>query len=390
MTSLNKNRIESIDLLKGIVMVIMALDHTRDYFHSAAYLFNPTDATQSTLPIFFSRWITHFCAPTFSFLAGLSAYMVGKRKSPKELSVFLLKRGIWLVFIELTVVTFAWQFDPLFRINGFAVIAVLGFSMILLAGLIHLPKMVLWIFSVVLIFGHNLLDSVHFPGNFLWSCLHEAGIFYVLGGIKFYIDYPIIPWVGIMSLGYCFGTLYDTSFDAAKRRKMLNIIGFSAIALFVILRWSNIYGDPVKWVNIDGGARTLMSFLQISKYPPSLLYTLITLGGAFIFLANSEKLKGSLVNFFSTFGRVPFFYYIIHIYLIHLIAMLFAELSGFGWQLMVLPDWILESPGLKGYGFSLGVVYLVWIGVILALYPLCKKFDNYKSKHKEKSWLSYF
>jgi uncharacterized membrane protein len=390
MTSLNKNRIESIDLLKGIVMVIMALDHTRDYFHSAAYLFNPADPTQSTLPIFFSRWITHFCAPTFSFLAGLSAYMVGKRKSPKELSSFLLKRGIWLVFIELTVVTFAWQFDPLFRINGFAVIAVLGFSMILLAGLIHLPKTVLWIFSIVLIFGHNLLDGIHFPGSFLWSWFHEAAIIYVLGGIKFYIDYPIIPWVGIMSLGYCFGTFYDSSFDAIRRRKMLNIIGISAIVLFVVLRWSNIYGDPIKWINIDGGARTLMSFLQISKYPPSLLYSLITLGGAFIFLANSEKLKGKLVNFFSTFGRVPFFYYIIHICLIHLLAMLFAELSGFGWQLMVLPDWILESPELKGYGFSLGVVYLVWIGVILALYPLCKKFDNYKMNHKEKSWLSYF
>lgn len=389
MTSLTKNRIESIDLLKGLVMVIMALDHTRDYFHSAAYLFNPIDPTQSSLPIFFTRFITNFCAPAFCFLAGLSAYIIGKRKTLGELSIFLLKRGLWLIFIELTIVTFGWQFDIQFRINGFAVIAVLGASMIFLAGIIHLPRTFILIFSCVLIFGHNLLDTIHFPDNFLWAYIHEATIFTYSDGFKFYLDYPLIPWIAVMSLGYYLGSLYDKSFDSTKRKRILNTIGLSSIALFIVLRWSNIYGDPIQWMTLDSESKTLMSFLQISKYPPSLLFLLITLGIALLFLANSEHLKGKVVDFFCTFGRVPFFYYIIHIYLIHALAMLFAELSGFGWQLMILPDWILESPELKGYGFSLWVVYAVWFGVIISLYPLCKKFDNYKQAHKEKWWLSY-
>jgi uncharacterized membrane protein len=389
MTSLTKNRIESIDLLKGLVMVIMALDHTRDYFHSAAYLFNPTDPTQSTLPIFFTRFITNFCAPAFCFLAGLSASIIGKRKTLGELSIFLLKRGLWLIFIELTIVTFGWQFDIQFRINGFAVIAVLGASMIFLAGIIHLPRPVILIFSCILIFGHNLLDTVHFPGNFLWAYIHEATIFTYSDGFKFYLDYPLIPWIAVMSLGYYLGSLYDKSFDSTKRKRILNTLGLSSVALFIVLRWSNAYGDPIQWMILDSGSKTIMSFLQISKYPPSLLFLLITLGAALFFLANSEHLKGKVVDFFCTFGRVPFFYYIIHIYLIHALAMLFAELSGFGWRLMVLPDWILESPELKGYGFSLWVVYSVWIGVVISMYPLCKRFDNYKQKHKEKWWLSY-
>jgi uncharacterized membrane protein len=389
MTSLTKNRIESIDLLKGLVMVIMALDHTRDYFHSAAFLFNPIDPTQSSLPIFFTRFITHFCAPAFCFLAGLSAYIIGKRKTLSELSIFLLKRGLWLIFIELTIVTFGWQFDIQFRINGFAVIAVLGASMIFLAGIIHLPRTFILIFSCTLIFGHNLLDTIHFPDNFLWAYIHEATIFTFSDGFKFYLDYPLIPWIAVMSLGYYLGSLYDKSFDSTKRKRILNTIGISSIVLFVVLRWSNIYGDPIQWMTFDSASKTLMSFLQISKYPPSLLFLLITLGTALLFLANTEHLKGRLVDFFCTFGRVPFFYYIIHIYVIHALAMLFAELSGFGWQLMILPDWILESPELKGYGFNLWVVYAVWFGVIISLYPLCKKFDNYKQAHKEKWWLSY-
>lgn len=370
-------------------MVIMALDHTRDFFHSATFWFNPTDPTQSTLPIFFTRWITHFCAPAFSFLAGLSAFMVGQYKTRGELSIFLLKRGLWLIFIELTLVTFGWQFDIQFRINGFAVIAVLGISMIFLAGLIHLSRPFILLFSCALIFGHNLLDTFHFQDSFLWACIHEAAVFRFSDNFKFYVDYPVVPWIAVMSLGYCFGSLYVKTFDGNKRKRILNIIGFSVIVLFIALRWSNIYGDPIHWTNLDSGSKTVMSFLQISKYPPSLLYLLITLGVSLVFLANTESLKGKVVQFFCTFGRVPFFYYIIHIYLIHALAMLFAQLSGYGWQLMILPDWIVVSPELKGYGFNLWVVYAVWIGVIVLLYPLCKKFDHYKLNHKEKWWLSY-
>lgn len=381
-------------------MVIMALDHIRDYFHSQAYLYNPVDPTQTTIPIFFTRFITHFCAPTFCFLAGLSAFMSGRKKSKADLSRFLIKRGIWLIIMELTLVTFGWQFDPLFRINGIAVIAMLGMSMIVLAGLIHLPRRFVFILCCVVIASHNLLDGIKYPGNFLWSIFHHAEVVLFPGDNKFYIDYPIVPWFAVMGLGYCFGKFYEAGFDSNRRRKLFTAIGISATVLFFLLRWANVYGDLDRWVQLDTTTKTFMSFMNVTKYPPSLDYLLITLGPAILFLGNTEGRSGSpqvrksglsrwLVNFFSTFGRVPFFYYLIHLYLIHLLAAVFAQLSGFGWKLLVLPDWILETPGMKGYGFSLTVVYLVWIGVILILYPICKWYDKYKASHKEKWWLSY-
>ena len=389
MQSINKTRIESLDLLKGLVIVIMALDHTRDYFHAAAFIFDPADPTQSTLPIFFTRWITDFCAPAFSFLAGLSAFLVGKRKSPAELSGFLLKRGLWLVFIELTIITFGWHFDVQFRDFVLQVIWSLGISMILLAGLIHLPKTIILIFSCVLIFGHNLLDTIHFDGNILWSILHERNRFTFADGHYFVTAYSLIPWVGVMSLGYRFGSLFDKSFEAVKRRKILNTVGISAIILFFVLIGINKYGDPVRWTNFDDSSKTLMSILNVTKYPPSLLFLLMTLGATFLFLANAENLKGKMVNFFCTFGRIPFFFYILHIYLIHFIALFVAGFTGFGWQKMILPRFVTKVEELKGYGLNLWMVYLIWISVIILLYPLCKKFDKYKQNHKEKWWLSY-
>jgi uncharacterized membrane protein len=389
MTALTNPRIQSIDLLKGLVMVVMALDHVRDYFHYSAFYFDPTDPTQTTLPIFFTRFITHFCAPTFCFLAGTSAFMVGKRKSKNELSSFLFKRGIWLVFIEMTIVNFAWYFDVYFRTPGLLVIWSLGISMIVLSGLIHLPRKVILVFSLLLIIGHNLLDTVHFNGNVFWAILHEFALFKISDSVTFIIGYPIIPWIAVMALGYYFGAFYDSSFDALKRKKIFNTIGILAIFIFVILRFSNIYGDSVLYKDYNSLSKNIISFLNPSKYPPSLDYLLMTLGFTFLFLTNAEKLKGKVVNFFSTFGRVPFFYYILHLYLIHLLALLFAQLSGYGWQSMILEYWVTETPALKGYGFPIWVVYSVWVGVILLLYPLCKKFDNYKQSHKEKWWLSY-
>ena len=389
MTSLTKNRIESLDLLKGLVIVLMALDHTRDYFHSAVYFYDPTDPAQTSVFIFFTRWITHFCAPAFSLLAGISAFLVGRRKNKAELSAFLIKRGLWLVFIDITFVTFAWFLDIHFRNVAVNVIWALGISMIVLAALVHLPRTFILIFSCVLIFGHNLLDTVHFNGSILWSMFHDYGLFRITDNFTFEVGYPVVPWIAVMPLGYYIGSFYDKSFDSEKRKKLLNILGFSAIALFIAIRWINIYGDPVKWTQFDSASKTFMSFLNVFKYPPSLCFLLITLGPTLIFLANAEKLKGRVVNFFSTFGRVPFFFYVVHLYLIHFIAMICAQLTGFGWQKMILNHWISEEPSLKGYGFSLWVVYLVWFGVIALLYPLCKKFDNYKQNHKEKWWLSY-
>jgi uncharacterized membrane protein len=389
MTSLTKPRIETIDLLKGIVMVIMALDHVRDYFHVSSTLFDPADPTQSSLALFFTRWITHFCAPTFSFLAGLSAFMVGKRKSPNELSVFLVKRGLWLIFIELTIVNFGWYFDVLFRANDLLVIWSLGASMIVLAAIIHLPRNFILAICCVAIFGHNLLDAVHFQGSILWSMFHDIGIFRFVNDYTLYVEYPVVPWFATMALGYYFGSFYDSSVDVSSRRKIFNIIGGSALAGFVILRFINLYGDPNPFHHYDSLSKDLISFLNPTKYPPSLMYLLMTLGGGLLFLANTEKWKGTVVNFFSTFGRVPFFYYILHIYLIHLLALFAAEFTGIGWRKMILMNWISIEPELRGYGFNLGVVYLVWIGVILSLYPLCKRFDAYKKNNKEKWWLSY-
>ncbi len=389
MTTTTKPRIESIDLLKGLVMVIMALDHVRDYFHYSAYLFDPTDPNLSSLPIFFTRFITHFCAPTFCFLAGTSAFMVGKRKSKSELSSFLLKRGLWLVFIEMTIVNFAWFFDVYFRSPGLFVIWSLGISMIVLAALVHLPRNLILVFSLVLIIGHNLLDTIHFDGNVFWSILHEFSISQLTDGVEFVVGYPLIPWIAVIALGYYFGSFYDSNFDSIKRKNLFNTIGTLAIFAFVILRFTNLYGDPILYKDYETTAKDLISFFNPSKYPPSLLYLLMTLGAAVLFLANAEKLKGKVVEFFSTFGRVPFFYYILHLYLIHLIALVFAELSGFGWRVMILEDWMTFVPALKGFGYPLWVVYVIWIGVILLLYPLCKKFDRYKQAHKEKWWLSY-
>ena len=385
---MSKNRIDSIDLLKGLVMVIMALDHTRDYFHWAAFIYSPTDPEHTTWAIFFTRWITHYCAPIFSLLAGVSAYMVGRRRSLSELSAFLLKRGIWLVFIEVVVVSFGWFFDIHYSTIALQVIWVLGLSMIVLAGLVWLPRPAILIFSLVVIAGHNLLDGIHFDGSMLWALIHERGAFQ-FGVFHIRVGYPLLPWIAVMSLGYWFGALYDPAYDAAKRKQQLSIIGLSAIALFIIIRWVNVYGDLKPWTHFETISQSLMSFMNPTKYPPSLVYLLMTLGPALIFLANSENLRGRVVDFFCTFGRVPFFYYIIHIYLIHILAMIAAQLTGFDWHAMILRDWVSGTPALHGYGFPLWVVYTVWISVIIALYPLCKKFDAYKMAHKEKWWLSY-
>jgi uncharacterized membrane protein len=289
----------------------------------------------------------------------------------------------------MTVVNFAWYFDIYFKSPGLLVIWSLGVSMIVLAGLVHFPRKYILAFCLLLILGHNLLDTVHFEGNIFWAILHEFAFFKLTDSVEFVVGYPIIPWIAVMGLGYYFGIFYDQSFGSNQRKKLFNTIGVLAIVAFVILRLSNVYGDPVLYKDYGSLSKDLISFLNPSKYPPSLDYLLMTLGAAFLFLANTEKVKGKVIYFFSTFGRVPFFYYILHLYLIHLVALLFAELSGFGWRIMILEDWVTESPKLKGYGFPLWIVYCVWIGVILFLYPLCKKFDQYKQSHKEKWWLSY-
>jgi uncharacterized membrane protein len=389
MNLIKENRIASLDLLKGLVMVIMALDHTRDYFHHGSFLFDPADPEKTNLALFITRWITHYCAPAFSFLAGVSAFLAGRKKSKNELSAFLLKRGIWLVVIEVTVVNFGWRFDIYFESIGLLVIWSLGISMILLAALVHMELKYILLFSLLMIFGHNLLDYVDVAGSHLWSILHEREGFQILNGLTIRVVYPIIPWIGVMSLGYYFGQYYDRNIEPAKRQKLFLTVGWLAIGLFIIVRGVNQYGNPDHWSSYGTLLQTLYSFLNPSKYPPSLTYLLMTLGPSFVFLATTEKVRGRVVDFFIIFGKVPFFYYILHIYFIHFFALILAQATGFGWKAMVIRGFVSNNSELIGYGLDLWLVYLIWVAIVLMLFPLCKRFSVYKLEHTDQWWLSY-
>ena len=373
-------------------MIFMALDHIRDYFHADAFLFDPTDLTKTNVVLFFTRFITHYCAPVFVFLAGTSAFLVGIRKGKYELSIFLLTRGLWLIFLELFIINFGWFFNIQFPFIPLIVVWAIGIGMITLAAFLHLPLKVILGCGLLIIFGHNALDGVHVTGEgfgaVMWSILHEPAAF-PMDGMVLFVGYPVLPWIGVMLVGYCFGSFYKPDFDRAKREKMLLYLGSGAIILFVILRYVNIYGDPAHWSTQSTPVLTFLSFLNVTKYPPSLLYVLVTVGPAMIFLSFAEKIKGTLADAISVFGRVPMFYYLLHIYIIHLLAMAAAVLTGYDATAMIFTQWINGSPELQGYGFSLGIVYLIWIGVVLALYPLCRWYDKYKISNKDKVWPSY-
>ena len=382
-------RIHSIDLLRGTVMIIMALDHVRDYFHAGAFQFDPTDLTRTDVPLFFTRLITHFCAPVFTFLAGASAFLNSTKKTKKELSFFLFTRGLWLVLAELLIITLGWTFNPLYPVLILQVIWALGVSMMVLSVMIFLPRTLILVTGLLLIAGHNLLDRTPLPDtSFLMAVLHERHFF--LGNpFSIMLGYPVIPWIGIMLTGYAFGQLYLPTFDAGKRRKTLIYLGLGAIALFILLRSINIYGDPRHWSAQKTPVFTFLSFLNTTKYPPSLLYILMTLGPAMLFLAFAEKPLNRLTEKIVVFGRVPMFFYILHIYLIHTLAIVATVVSGYKWNDMVLTGWVTMNPQLKGYGYSLVFVYVLWIIIIVGVYPLCRWYDNYKRAHRDNWWLSY-
>jgi uncharacterized membrane protein len=390
---LKRKRIESIDLLRGIVMIIMALDHVRDYFHYDAFLYSPTDLNKTSGFLFFTRFITHYCAPVFVFLAGISANMYGSKRSRRQLSFYLLKRGAWLVFAEFFIITLGWTFNPSYPIFNLQVIWAIGISMIILSAIIYLNRQYILLIAVLLIAGHNLLDNLNIPNsgitNFSWHILHEPGDFAV-GRFTIFVRYPVMPWVGIMSMGYYFGALYNPGYNAVKRRKILLSAGLGAITLFIMLRSFNIYGDAAQWSAQKNMVFSFLSFLNVSKYPPSFLYALVTLGPAFIFLSLAEKPLNWVTEKIAVFGRVPFFYYVIHLYLIHLFAIIGAIISDYNWSAMILSGRVNRVAELKGYGFNLFIVYLVWLALIVILYPCCKWFDRYKRNNQStKSWLTY-
>jgi uncharacterized membrane protein len=387
------NRIESIDVLRGIVMIIMALDHVRDYFHYDAFMYDPSDLTATSTFLFFTRFITHYCAPVFVFLAGISAYLYGAKRTKKELAYYLLTRGAWLVVAELFIVTLGWTFNPAYPLVHLQVIWAIGISMIVLSAMIYMKRLYILVTAILLIGAHNLLDNISVRGNgiatFFWALLHEPGSF-VVGQFKIFVRYPLMPWIGIMALGYYFGWLYHTGYDIAKRKKMLLYAGYGAITLFVILRALNFYGDEVRWSEQKNELFSFLSFLNVSKYPPSFLYALITLGPAMIFLGLAEKPLNTITAKVAVFGRVPFFYYVVHLYLIHLCAMIGASIAGYHWSDLVLSDRVNRVAELKGYGFNLLTVYIIWVIVVVLLYPCCKWFDRYKRTHQfTKRWLTY-
>ena len=386
-------RIASIDLLRGLIMIIMALDHTRDYFHAGAFVNNPTDLNNTTVPLFFTRWITHFCAPVFVLLAGTSAFISGRKKTTRQLSLFLLKRGIWLILLELTVLNFGWYFNLHFNYINLQVIWALGVCMIALAALVYLPSNVVMAFGLTMIFGHNLFDNFHVAGKsvdaFAWSLLHERGVFSV-SSATINVSYPLIPWIGLMAVGYRLGAIFLPVYNAIKRKRVLIKLGLAAISLFILLRSINMYGDPAPWSQQFSPAFTFLSFLNVTKYPPSLDYLLITIGISLLFLAATETVSNAVTKVVSIYGRVPMFYYIIHIYLLHLLAMPAAVILGYHWtDLGSFQTSIHSVPRLKTYGFNLATLYIIWCGVVAFLYPLCKWYDAYKRTHKKQWWLSY-
>jgi uncharacterized membrane protein len=367
--TLPKKRIDSIDILRGIVMVIMALDHTRDFFMHVNY--DPTDLSRASTALFLTRFITHFCAACFVFLAGTGAFLsLNRGKTKNQASKFLLSRGLWLIVLEITVVHFGWGGGQFLQ-----VIWAIGVSMVILSLLIYLPLPVIAGIGLLLIFGHNAFDKVDptsftTTGKSLWILLHTQGVIPLWGNEVVFVMYPLVPWVGVMAAGYAFGALFIM--DAAKRKKLLLTLGFSAIALFIVIRFFNIYGDAALWSEQPRLYRTVLSFINVSKYPPSLDYLLITLGTGILMLAFLEGRSNKLTNIFVVFGRVPLFYYVLHLYLIHTISILVAGITGLG----------------DAMSFSLPVIYLIWLSVVTILYFPSRWFMRYKQTHKQ-WWLSY-
>ncbi len=368
---LDQRRLVAVDLLRGIVMVIMALDHTRDFFSNADV--TPTDLTKTWPALFMTRWITHFCAPVFIFLAGSSAYLSAVYGSGKrQLSGFLLTRGLWIGFLGVTFESLIWCFTPDFSEISGAVLWAIGWSMIVLAGLVFLPPPVIAVFGLVMIGSHNLFDGLkpQEAGGFgaVWAILHAGGTVQIGEDRLFHASYPLIPWIGVMAAGYGFGPLLIL--EEYKRRKTLVVLGSVMILLFIGPRWLNSYGDPEPWMPQDTLVMTALSFLNCHKYPPSLLYLLMTLGPAITLLPWLVQMTGPFGAVFATFGRTPMFFYLLHLPLIVLSALAHAFLTGVSSALF--------EGFPKAYGYGLPAVYLIWMGITAALYPACRRFDNFK------------
>jgi uncharacterized membrane protein len=384
-------RVSAVDALRGFVMVVMALDHTREFFTNWAG--NPLDPQHATFMLYLTRWITHICAPTFVFLAGASIFLQRRRKTQRQLANMLLTRGLWLVVVELTLVHLVFNFNWRWDVQLLEVIWAIGASMMIMAALVHLSVRWNLVIGALLILGHNALDGVAVASfgalGWLWHLLHVPGPATgpPTGPPIVIVAYPLLPWVGVMAVGYAFGSVLLG--ERARRLRFEVRAGAAMLAAFVLLRWSNLYGDPGGWAAQANWWRTLMSFFNVQKYPPSLLFLLATLGAAALVMAAIEFAEGRSVlrrtrGVLSVYGRVPFFYFLLHIALIHLLALVISGAGGGDWRW-----WLAEFPNggvltghPPGYGYGLAVVWCVWILVVGLCYPACKWYAGVKMRSR--------
>jgi uncharacterized membrane protein len=388
-------RLLSVDALRGLVMVIMALDHVRDFFHADAMLFSPTDLSRTTPVLFFTRWITHYCLPVFMFSAGMGVYFYGRGHSRGQLSRFLWTRGLWFIALELTVMRFAYNFNFSLRFLILLLILwIFGICMIAMAALVYVPMRWLAALSVAAILLHNCLDGIRAQqfgsAAWVWNLLHQPGVIPVAGKMAL-VTYTFLPWIAVMAAGFCFGRVFQLEPDA-RRRVMLRL-GLAMTIAFIALRAWNHYGDPAPWTHQKSALFTVLSFLNCTKYPGSLDFLLMTLGPALLVLAWFDGRKFSSANPLIVFGRVPMFYFILHFYLIHALAVLFAWLrygsSAARFVFNPLPS--MGGPTKlfpANFGYNLWTAYGVWLLVLVLLYPVCRWFANMKATRRD-WWLSY-
>lgn len=377
-------RLQSIDLLRGLIMIVMALDHARDFFGATGQ--NPRDIAEPAL--FVTRWVTHFCAPVFIFLSGISAWLYGSRgRSTGELSRFLLTRGVWLVLLEFTLVRLGWRFTLDLDVFVIQVIFAIGASMVVLAALVYLPRWAIATIGLAMIAGHNLFDGVRpadlGPVWWVWNVLHQQGPLNFGPHLMVYVFYPLIPWIGVMAVGYALGPLFRR--EPAERVQWLVMLGFVVTVGFAILRATNLYGDPAPWAVHNGALATLLSFINCEKYPPSLLYLMMTLGPALLLLAAFERARGPLANAITTYGQVPLFFYVTHLFVLHglAVALEWMRTGDVSWMFGLMA---LQKPA--GYGLGLPGIYAMWLVAVVLLYPFCRWFASLKQRRTE-WWWSY-
>jgi uncharacterized membrane protein len=384
-------RVQALDVLRGLVIVLMALDHVRDYFHESGYAYDPLDPSVTTGVLYVTRWVTHFCAPTFVFLAGVSAWLQGaKGKDPSRLARFLWTRGLWLVVLELTVVAFGWSFSiPL--LFPLQVIWAIGWSMVALSVLVRfLPAVAVLAIGIAIVAGHNLLDpiSARTLGAWgpAWQLVHERGPLFWNGEIVAIVAYPLLAWFGIMALGYGLGPV----FVSPRRDRSLAKLALGMLAVFVVLRWLNLYGDPRPWMPQATSGQTVMAFLDVQKYPPSLLYVCATLAPMLLLVPVFDRLRGPVMSFLRTFGSVPLMAYVAHLYVLHLLAIAARAAAGQNLDGMfnTIHNIFVTPQVFVGTGFPLAVVYPAWIIVLAILYPLCRWWSDVKRRRRD-WWLSY-